>query len=67
MLLAEFRVPRGDEVSAMVADSGIDSLPYDKRWGHYRMRLISSDLKTHRDMLLELIRRAAGTPAPMDE
>jgi len=51
----------------MVADSGIDSLPYDKRWGHYRMRLISSDLKTHRDMLLELIRRAAGTPAPMDE
>ena len=66
-LVAEFRIPRSEEVGALLSDSGIDILEYDKRWGRYRMRLIDSDLAAHRDLLLDLIRRASGTPAPDDE
>ena len=66
-LIAEFRIERGDEVSALIDDSGVDSLPYDKRWGRYRMRLTGHDLTTHRDLLLDLIKRASGTPAPIED
>lgn len=66
-LIVEVRIPRSDEVSALLGDSGIDLLEYDKRWGRYRMRLTGSDLTDHRELLIELIRRASGTPAPDEE
>ncbi len=43
-LIAEFRVPRTDEVTTLIEDSGLDSLTYDKRWGRYRVRLTKEDL-----------------------
>ena len=61
-LLAEFRIPRGDEVNALIDDTGVDSLPYDKRWGRYRIRLTRHDIEQHRELLLELTRRAGRTP-----
>lgn len=66
-LIAEFRIPRAEEVSALLGDSGIDVLEYDKRWGRYRMRLTGGDLVAHRELLVELIRRASGIPASTDE
>jgi hypothetical protein len=66
-LIAEFRIPRSEEVTALLTDSGIDLLEYATRWGRYRMRLTGSDLTTRHDLLLDLIRRASGTPAPDDE
>ena len=66
-LIAEFRIPRSEEVTALLTASGIDVLEYDTRYGRYRMRLTGSDLKTHRDLLLDLTRRANGTPAPDDD
>jgi hypothetical protein len=65
-LVAGFRIGRSDEVSALIEDSGIDTLPYEK-WGNYRLRLVSKDLDTRRDLLLDLIRRASGTPAAVEE
>ena len=66
-LIAEFRIPRGEEVTALIDDSGIERLEYAKRWGRYRLRLTNRDLTAHRDLLLELIRRASGAPAAADE
>lgn len=66
-LVTEFKLPRGEEVTAPIEDSGVDSLEYDKRWGHYRMRLTSKDLTDNRELLVELVRRASGTPAPPDD
>ena len=65
-LIAEFRIPRSDEVTALIEDSGIDSLEYFKRYGQYRMRLTSKDLNVHRELLLDLVRRASRTP-PVEE
>jgi hypothetical protein len=66
-LIAEFRIPRSEEVTALLTDSALDVLEYDKRWGRYRMRLTGTDLASHRDVLLDLIRRASGTPVTIDE
>lgn len=66
-VIAEVRVPRDEPVTTMIEDSGVDSLPYDKRWGRYRLRLAAADVASHRDLLLELIRRAHGAPEPIEE
>jgi hypothetical protein len=63
-LIAEFRIARNDELSILVDEGGVESLPYDKRWERYRLRLTKADVKKHRDLLVELIRRASGTPSP---
>jgi hypothetical protein len=41
-VIVTFRIPRSDEVTALIDGSGIDSLEYDKRSGQYRMRLTSA-------------------------
>lgn len=66
-LVAEFRIPRSDEVTALIDDWGVDGLDYDKRWGRYRLRLKAPEVKKHRDLLVELIRRASDTPPPIED
>ena len=66
-LVTEFRIPRSEEVTALLSDSGVDTLEYDKRFGRYRIRLTQGDLTAHGELLVDLIRRASGTPAPDDE
>jgi hypothetical protein len=66
-LIAEFRVQCSDDVAALIDGSGVDNLPYDKRWGRYRLRLTGSEIEDHRKLLVDLIGRASGTPPPVDE
>jgi hypothetical protein len=66
-LIAEFRVSRSDDVTALIEDAGVDSLPYDKRWGRYRLRLKGPEVEPHRDLLVDLIRRASNTPPRVEE
>jgi hypothetical protein len=66
-LIVEFRIARNDETTALIDDSGIDRLEYDKRWGRYRIRATPPDITQHRDLLIELIRRASRTPAAPEE
>jgi hypothetical protein len=66
-LIAEFRIERSDDVTALIEDSDIDSLPYEKRWGRYRLRLTRADVRKHRDLLMDLIARASGTSPPVSE
>jgi hypothetical protein len=59
-VIAEFRLPRTEETTALLEDSDLDVLPYDTRWGRYRARLSAADISRQRDLLLDLIRRSAG-------
>ena len=61
------RIPRSDEASALVDDSGLDSPEYDKRRGRYRLRLTTKDVTAHRDLLLELVHRASEAPPPTED
>lgn len=62
-LRAEFRIERSEELSARLEDTGLDMLPYDKRWGRYRLQLQKEDLSLHRELLGDLIRMSAGLPS----
>lgn len=66
-ILAEFRIPESEELSARLDESGIDVLDYDKRWRRYRVRLADDDLVTFRALLTSLTRTAAGIPEPQSE
>lgn len=66
-LIVEFRIARSDEVGALIEESGVDALPYDKRWGRYRLRLSGDDVQIHRELLVDLIQRASGSPPPLAE
>lgn len=60
--IAEFRIPRSEELTARIDESGIDRMEYDKRWGRYRIRLATGDLEKHRALLLDLLATAGGVP-----
>jgi hypothetical protein len=60
-LIAEFRIPTDEDLLAVIEDSGLDTMPYDKKWGRYRVRLSAQDLERHADLLQDLVRRASGT------
>ncbi len=66
-LIAEFRIPRSDDVTTLIEDSRVDSLPYEKRWGRYRLRLTKAEAQKHRELLLDLVSRASGIPSSVDE
>lgn len=60
-VIANFKVPREDELSERLEQSGLETLPYDPSWGRYRVRLRPGELETHADLLQELTQRAAGS------
>ena len=66
-LIAEFRIARTDDVSALIEDAGIDSLAYDKRWGRYRLRLKAQDVEDNRDLVVDLIRLASNALPPIED
>ncbi len=57
-VIAEFKIPRSDELSDQLEASGLEMLPYDSRWHNYRMRITDADLDEHREKIIDLIRTA---------
>ncbi|GAA4961769.1 hypothetical protein [Kineococcus glutinatus] len=60
----EFRIPRSDELTAQLEQSGVDVLDYQVRWGRYRLRLTASDLTRHSELIKGMIAKAHGTLPP---
>jgi len=60
-VIAEFKIPRSDELTSRLEEQGVDALDYSTRWGRYRIRLTAADLDARHDLLLELVRTAHGT------
>lgn len=56
----ELRLEQSDELDALIQDSALTELPYDKRWKRYRISLVPADLKANEDVIADLIRRARG-------
>jgi hypothetical protein len=61
-LIMEARIERTEELDARVEESGITTIAYDKRWKKYRFQLMPGDLKTHSQLLQDVIRMARGLP-----
>ena len=66
-VICELRIPRSDDTSALIDDSGLDTLPYNTRWGQYRVRVSPNEFAEQRTVIKELIRRANGGPASQDD
>jgi predicted transport protein len=54
----ELKLPQSDELDAKIDEAGIATLEYNKRWGLYRLRLTSGDVKSKAEFLKELSRAA---------
>lgn len=60
--ILEFKIPRSDEITARLDESGIDVLAFDKRWSRYRIRMTKAAAAAkHRHFLTT----AAGIPLPL--
>lgn len=57
-LRAEVRLPLSDETTQELEEAGLDLMDYDKRWGRYRIRLTTQEIKAHTDLLASILRRA---------
>ena len=57
-VIAEFKLPRSDELTERLQDAGIEVLAYQTRWGRYRMQLLADDIEAHRPLLVELAEAA---------
>jgi hypothetical protein len=59
----EPRLERSDSTQQQLETAGLDVMDYDERWGRYRIRLTSEDLKNHRTVIESVIAdsfKAAG-------
>ena len=57
-VLTEFKIPQEEELSNWLNESGLAIVPYETRYGNYRVRIRQSDLKDHRETLVDLITKA---------
>lgn len=49
---------QSDEIMEKLEQAGLDLMDYDKRRGHYRIRLTESDIENHRELLTEILTRS---------
>ena len=54
-LIMEIRLPRTDETTSLIEESGIGTLAYVARWGNYRLTLAAEDLDEHRELIATLV------------
>jgi predicted transport protein len=54
----DIKIPQDEEVDQLMADSDIDVLEYEKRWGAYRLKLTEKDIKSKEDVLVGLLHKA---------
>lgn len=54
----EPRLEQTEEIEKLVTNAGLDTLPYEKRWGRYRIRLDPSSVKRQSKVIAELMKLA---------
>jgi predicted transport protein len=57
-LTFEPKVPESEELNKLIEEAGLDTLEYNKRWGHYRLRLTAEDVASKAAVLKKLITAA---------
>jgi hypothetical protein len=59
----EIKLEKDELLENKIETSGLDLMDYDKREGRYRIKISSTDLNKHRDLIKDLIKRAKGIVA----
>ena len=54
----EPKIPKSEEIDAMLDEAGVDTLEYNARWNRYRLRLTEKDISVHKDLIRGLIAMA---------
>ena len=57
-LRLEIRLPQTEETDELIANSELDILDYDKRWGSYRLKLTEKDISEKEETLNSLLKQA---------
>ncbi len=57
-LRVEARVPASQAIDSELEEAGLDLMPYDRKWGKYRVRLTKADVVKHEKLVVELLKRA---------
>jgi hypothetical protein len=63
----EIRLEKSEELENEIESKGIDLMDYDKRYGKYRIKITSNDLKKHKDFIKDLVRKSKGIPIEMEQ
>lgn len=63
----EIRLDESIELENEIENLGLDLMDYDKRYGKYRIKITSNDLKKHRYFFKGLIRMSKGLPIESKE
>ena len=50
----ELKMPQSDELDGKIEEAGLKRLEYSKRWGVYRLRLTTDDIKSKETVLKEI-------------
>ena len=56
--IAEFKIPEEDQTTNSLEEAGVDVVPYESRWGFYRIRLSPGDPKKYREQIAPLTLQA---------
>jgi len=56
----EIKVERSEETEVLLNKAGLDVMPYDQRWGSFRIRVSKADMAKSKELLTDLMRRARG-------
>ena len=55
-VVASFRIPQSEEITDMIDEAGIGTLPYDRWFRHYRLKVARvTELESHRKVFAKLI------------
>ncbi|MCY3757605.1 MAG: hypothetical protein OXG96_07780 [Acidobacteria bacterium] len=54
----ELKLSQTNPLNTKIDDAGLDTLEYNKKWGLYRLRLTTKDIKTKSEVLTELSKLA---------
>ena len=57
-VIANFKLPRSEATTQILADAGMNVLAYNAQSGIYRAQIDKDDLVEHADVLRELIKQA---------
>jgi hypothetical protein len=57
-VIMAIRLPKTKEVDEQLEEAGIDTLPYDSRWGQYRLRIDAVLEERQRSVLIALATKA---------
>ncbi|HAB27214.1 MAG: hypothetical protein CMP05_07145 [Xanthomarina sp.] len=58
VVIANIKLEKVEEIDELLESSDFDTLPYDKQWKNYRLRLNAKDVKTNMELIKDLVSRA---------